>query len=156
MLFSCFLNLWVTQPCKEEKEKGADNIGNFCNNNKHNISPITIPLPIVSLALSTASEPLNSYYSANPHRLYCQHCNVVSASSPVATKSDLPKSDTIAAAVLWLLLIKNPVFFSLKKKPLQQGTLGKPFNALGGTITLQRVRPVSSKCGQLFPPIFLI
>ena len=65
-----------------------------------------------------------------------------------------PSSDfsdsSIAAAVLWQLLIKNPVAFLTKKYPRSQGTLGKTSNKLYGTRTLQRVILVPSKCCHLF------
>ena len=66
--FSLFLNLRVTQPCKGEKERGTSNIGKCCNNNKHNILPIIIPLMPITLTFSTASKSLNSSF-ADPHRL---------------------------------------------------------------------------------------
>ena len=68
--FACFLGLRVTQPCKGEKERRASNIGNFCNKNKQNISPMIIPMPPVSLAFSTTSESFNSSSSADPDRLH--------------------------------------------------------------------------------------
>ena len=43
--YACFLDLRLTQPCKGEKERGESNIGNFRNKNKHNISPMIIPMP---------------------------------------------------------------------------------------------------------------
>ena len=112
---TCFLNLRVNRPCKGEKERGASNIGNICNKNTHNIPPIIIPLPPVSLTFSTASEPLNSSYSIVPRRLHCQNRNIVAAPPLPQRKLPLPKSDTTASAVLWPLKIENPVFFLLKK-----------------------------------------
>ena len=110
-----FLGLQVTWPWKGEKGRGARNIGNFRNNNKHNIPPIIITLPPVSLTFSTASESLSSSSSTIPHRLHHQICNFVAATPPLPQRHlPLPKSDTIAAAVLWPMLFKNPVFFSLK------------------------------------------
>ena len=53
--YACFLNLLVTQPCKGEKERGASNIGNFCNKNKHNISPMIRCRPFLSLFPSPPS-----------------------------------------------------------------------------------------------------
>ena len=50
--------------------KGAINIGKFCNKNKHNISPMIIPMPPVSLAFLITFESLNSSSSADPHRLH--------------------------------------------------------------------------------------
>ena len=54
----------------EGKGGGNQYIGNFRNKNKHNISPMIIPMPPVSLAFSTTSESLNLSPSANLHRLH--------------------------------------------------------------------------------------
>ena len=70
--FVSFLGLRMTQPCKKEKERGASNLGNFRNKNKHNISPIIILLPPVSLTFFTALESLSSSSSTVPHRLHNQ------------------------------------------------------------------------------------
>ena len=70
VLFAYVLGLWVNQPCKEEKERGEINIGNFRNKNKHNISLMIIPLAPGSLTFSTSSESLNSSSSEKPHRLH--------------------------------------------------------------------------------------
>ena len=77
--FTCFLDLWVTQPCKGEKENGASSTGNFCNKNKHNISPMITLLPPVSLTFSTVSEYLNSPLSADNHSLPHWHRKYLSA-----------------------------------------------------------------------------
>ena len=113
--FRCFLDLRVTQPCKGGKERGASKIGNFFNKNKNNISQMIIPLPPVSLNFSTASESLNSPPSADPNRLQHQHRNAISLSPQPQPKPPLPKSDTISAAVLWPLWLKNPGSFLAKK-----------------------------------------
>ena len=60
LCFAWFLSLWVNWPCKGEKERGSSNIGKFRNKNKHNISPMLIPMSPVYLKFSTASEYLNS------------------------------------------------------------------------------------------------
>ena len=52
---------------------------------------------------------------------------------------------SITAPILWAMLIKNLDFSRLKKQPCSQGTLGNTFNALYGTRTLQRLRPVPLK-----------
>ena len=80
--FDWFLYLQVTQTCKGEKEGGTRNIGNFRNKNKHNISPMIIPLPPVSLTFSTASESLNWSSSTFPHHLHFQHRNAVAPPPP--------------------------------------------------------------------------
>ena len=108
--FACFLDLQLTQPCKWEKERGTSNIGNFCNKNKHNISPMIIPLPPITLTFSTTSESLNSSSSANPHRLRHWRRNAIAPSPLPQPKQPLPKSDTIATAVLWPLWLENPDF----------------------------------------------
>ena len=113
--FTRFLNFCVTQPCKGEKERGASNIGNFRNKNKHNISLIIIPMPPVSITFSAASEYLNSSSSTVPHHLHSQHRNAVDTSAPLQWKPPLPKSEKITATVLWPLLIKNTVFVLAKK-----------------------------------------
>ena len=79
--FTCFLIFWVTPTYKRENEMGASNIGNFRNKNKHNISPMVILLPPVSLAFPSASEYLNSPSSTVSHSLYFQFRNPISASS---------------------------------------------------------------------------
>ena len=112
-LFACFLDLRVSQPCKGER--GAINIGNFRNKNKHNISPTIIPMPPVSLAFSTTSESINSSSSADPHRLKNKHSTFLAVSPPPQPKPPYPKSNTKAAAVLWPLCLKNVVFFKRKK-----------------------------------------
>ena len=89
--FSCFLNLGVTQQCKGEKERGASNIGNFYNKNKHNISLIIIPLPTVSLNFSTGSESYNWSSSIVTHSLNCQHHNTVAAPPPAGSKASITK-----------------------------------------------------------------
>ena len=95
--------------------KGASKIGNFFNKNKNNISQMIIPLPPVSLNFSTASESLNLPPSADPNRLQHQHRNAISLSPQPQPKPPLPKSDTISAAVLWPLWLKNPGSFLAKK-----------------------------------------
>ena len=112
---TCLPDLQVTRPFKGGKERGASHIGNFRNNNKHNIPPIIIPLPPVSITFSTASESLNLSSSTVPHRLHHQNCNAVAVSPSPQIEPPLPKSDTISAAILWPLLIKNPVLFLAKK-----------------------------------------
>ena len=110
--FDLLPRLRLTRPCKGEKERGASNIGKLRNKNKHNIPPIIILLPPVSLTFYTASEYISSSSSTVTHHLlHCQHCNAISASPPLQRKPPLPKFDRIAAAVLWPLLIENPVFF---------------------------------------------
>ena len=115
---TCFLNLRFTRPCNGEQERGDSNKGNFCNKNKHSISPIIIPMLPVSLTFYTASESLNSSSSAIPQLFRHQHCNAVAASPPPQRNPPLPKSNTIAAAVLWPLLIKNQGFFITQKNSL--------------------------------------
>ena len=113
--FDWFLYLQVTQTCKGEKEGGTRNIGNFRNKNKHNISPMIIPLPPVSVNFSTASESLNSSSCAYTHRLHRYHRNVVSSYPMPQPNPPLSTSDTIAAAVISPLWLENPFFFlSLK------------------------------------------
>ena len=97
---TCFLDLQVTQPCKMEKKRVASNIGNFCNKNKQNISPIIILLPPVSLTFSIASESLNLYSSNVCHRLYRQHRNAVAVPHLPQKNPPLPKPDRTAAAIL--------------------------------------------------------
>ena len=72
-------------------------------------------MPLISLTFFTASEFLTSSSSTFPHHLNIQHRNALSASHLPQQKPPLTKSDKIAAAVLWLLLIKNPVFYLAKK-----------------------------------------
>ena len=64
-----------------------------------------ILLPPVFLNFPTASESLNSSSSTFPNRLHRQYLKSVAAPH---------KSDTIAAVILWPLLIKNTVFFNAK------------------------------------------
>ena len=68
-----------------------------------------IPLPPVSLAFSTASRNVNSFFSANTHSLPRQHLNAVTASRRPQPKPNLPKYNTTAAAVLRPLLIKTRI-----------------------------------------------
>ena len=79
--------------------KVASNIEKFGNKNKHNISPMIIPLPPVSLNFSTASEYLNSSSSTDLNRLHHQHCNAVAPPPLLKPNPPLPKSETIAATV---------------------------------------------------------
>ena len=146
---SCFLDLRVTQ-------LWASNIGNCRNKNKHNISPVFIPLPPVSLTFFTASESINLSSSTIPHCLHFYHCNSLAASPLPQKNPSLPQFDTIAAAIFWPLLIKNLVFFSLKSYPFQQGTLGNAAGALDDMRKLQRMPSVPSKCLHLFALKFLI
>ena len=125
--FLCLLDFRVTQTRKGEKERGASNKGSFGNKNKHNISPMIILLMPVSLTLSTASKYLNSSSSTNLHLLHRYHCNTVAAPPLPQQKRPLPKSNTIAAAVLWPLLIENQIFFSQKIISLSnRGQVGRP------------------------------
>ena len=107
--------------------KGEKNIGNFYNKNKHNISLVSIPLPLVSLALSTTSESLNLSSSVNQCCLHRQHRNSVAASPLPQPNPPLPKVGTISAAVLWLMLLQNPLFFLAKTISLaNREHLGSP------------------------------
>ena len=120
--FACFLNLQVTQPCEGGKERGASNIGNFCNKTKHNISPMIIPMLPVSLTFSTASESLNSSSSTNPHRLHHYNRNDIATYPLPQPNPPLPKSDTITATVLWMMCLKNTVFLAEKLASLTRNT----------------------------------
>ena len=59
-----------------------------------------IPVPPVSITLSTASEYLNLSSSAVLNRLQLQNRNYVDAYLPPQPRPPLPKSDTIVAAIL--------------------------------------------------------
>ena len=84
--YTFFLDLQVTRPRKREKERGASNTGNFSNKNKHNISPMIILLPPISLTFSTASESLNLSYPTVTHHLHFQHRNAIAGPPPSAMK----------------------------------------------------------------------
>ena len=112
--FACFLDLRVTQLCKGEKERGASNIGNFCNKNKHNISPMIIVMPPVFLAFSPPPIPLTHPPPPIPT---ASTISIVMLwpHPPVATKAAPPKIQHKSRCCFMATVARKSSIFSQKQ-----------------------------------------
>ena len=88
---------------------------------------MTIPVPPISLALSTASKYLNLSSSTVPHRLHHQHCNAVAEPPHAVTKAALPKVRHNRRCCFMAAVAHKPGFFNAKKNSLaNREHLGSP------------------------------